>query len=58
MAENTLQDAWLAYCKDHGMDSMNRNTYTIFKAGWNAALAAIVAPRVDDWRLAMPEDRA
>lgn len=58
MTETTLQDAWLTYCKVHGMDSMNRNTYTIFKAGWNAALAAMVAPKVDEWRLNLPEDQA
>lgn len=28
--------AWLEYCKTHGMDSMNRNTHSIFMAGAKA----------------------
>jgi hypothetical protein len=49
--EKQLQDAWLAYCKVNGMGhplhSMNRDTYATFKDGWNAALAAMVAPKSD-----------
>jgi len=45
--EKQLQDAWLAYCKVNGMGhplhSMNRDTYAIFKDGWNAALAANIS---------------
>jgi hypothetical protein len=28
--------AWLDYCKTHGMDSMNRNTRSLFMAGAKA----------------------
>jgi hypothetical protein len=28
--------AWLEYCKTHGIDSMNRNTHSIFMAGAKA----------------------
>lgn len=58
MANKTVQEAWLEYCKIHGMDSMNRNTYAIFKAGWNAGLAATEVRKIDEWQLTAPEDRA
>lgn len=37
----SIEEAWLAYCKAHGMDSMNRNTYATFRAGWEAALKRV-----------------
>jgi hypothetical protein len=48
MNENLKQmtEAWLAYCKAYGMDSMNRNTFAIFKAGWEAALK----PKDESWK--------
>lgn len=58
MASRTVQDAWLEYCKINGMDSMNRHLFAIFKAGWNAGLAALTVPNNDQWRLAEPRDLA
>ena len=47
-----VEEAWLMYCKTHGMDSMNRNTFSIFKAGWQAAMqrARTIAYPAEDWR--------
>lgn len=56
----TVEEAWLIYCKTYGMDSKNRNTFAIFKAGWDGAMqrARRIVYEREEWRLMDREDRA
>jgi hypothetical protein len=58
--EINVQQAWLIYCKTYGMDSMNRNTYAIFKAGWDGAMqrARRIVYQGEEWKLMDMEDMA
>jgi len=58
--EMNVQQAWLIYCKTYGMDSMNRNTYAIFKAGWDGAMqrARRIVYEGEEWKLMDRDDMA
>jgi hypothetical protein len=49
----SVDEAWLIYCKTYGMDSMNRNTFAIFKAGWDGAMikARKIVYEGEEWKL-------
>ncbi len=58
--ELNVQHAWLIYCKTYGMDSLNKNTFAIFKAGWDGALmrARKIVYGGEEWRLMDRDDMA
>jgi hypothetical protein len=58
--ELNVQHAWLIYCKNYGMDSLNKNTFAIFKAGWDGALmrARKIVYGGEEWRLMDRDDMA
>lgn len=49
----TIEEAWLRHCKTYGLDSLNRNTYQTFKAGWEAAMAKArsIVYGGEEWKL-------